>query len=96
MTTVAAILKHKGYQVSTVDPTAPVSEIAQMLSDRRIGAALVMDAPPTDARMIAWQAFKAGTPVYFYWHAVHWERPKRFAADVAAFSRYSATLQLSR
>lgn len=29
-------------------------------------------------------------------HAVHWERPKRFAADVAAFSRYSATLQLSR
>ena len=29
-------------------------------------------------------------------HAVHWERPRRFAADVAAFSRYSATLQLSR
>ena len=29
-------------------------------------------------------------------HAVHWERPKRFAADVAAFSRYSASLQLSR
>jgi CBS domain-containing protein len=44
MTTVAAILKHKGYQVSTVDPTALVSEIAQVLSDRRIGAVLVMDS----------------------------------------------------
>jgi pimeloyl-ACP methyl ester carboxylesterase len=29
-------------------------------------------------------------------HAVHWERPKRFAADVAAFSRCSAGLPLSR
>jgi len=27
-------------------------------------------------------------------HAVHWERPERFARDVAAFSRYSAGLQL--
>jgi len=44
MTTVAAILKHKGYQVSTVDPTAMVSEISQVLSDRRIGAVLVMDS----------------------------------------------------
>jgi CBS domain-containing protein len=44
MTTVAAILKHKGYQVSTVDPTATVSEISQMLSERRIGAVLVMDS----------------------------------------------------
>lgn len=44
MTTVAAILKHKGYQVSTVDPTALVPEIAQVLSDRRIGAVLVMDS----------------------------------------------------
>jgi CBS domain-containing protein len=43
MSTVAAILKHKGYQVSTVDPTALVSEISQVLSDRRIGAVLVMD-----------------------------------------------------
>jgi CBS domain-containing protein len=43
MSTVAAILKHKGYQISTVDPTALVSEIAQILSDRRIGAVLVMD-----------------------------------------------------
>ena len=29
-------------------------------------------------------------------HAVHWEQPERFAADVTAFSRYSAGLQLSR
>ena len=43
MSTVAAILKHKGYQVSTVPPTALVSEISQLLSDRRIGAVLVMD-----------------------------------------------------
>ena len=43
MSTVAAILKHKGYQVSTVDPTAQMSEVAQLLSDRRIGAVLVMD-----------------------------------------------------
>lgn len=44
MSTVAAILKHKGYQVSTIDPTARVSEVAQMLSERRIGAVLVMDS----------------------------------------------------
>ena len=43
MSTVAAILKHKGYQVSTVDPNACVSDIAQLLSERRIGAVLVMD-----------------------------------------------------
>jgi CBS domain-containing protein len=43
MTTVATILKHKGYNVSAVDPTALISEVAQLLSDRRIGAALVID-----------------------------------------------------
>jgi len=43
MTTVSMILKHKGYQVSTVDPTARIADVAQLLSDRRIGAALVMD-----------------------------------------------------
>jgi CBS domain-containing protein len=43
MTTVAAILKHKGYQVSTVDPDARVSDIARLLSEKRIGAVLVMD-----------------------------------------------------
>ena len=43
MSTVAAILKHKGYQVSTVDPTARISDVAALLSERRIGAVLVMD-----------------------------------------------------
>jgi CBS domain-containing protein len=43
MSTVAAILKHKGYQVSTVNPTASVSEVVQVLVERRIGAVLVMD-----------------------------------------------------
>jgi CBS domain-containing protein len=43
MSTVAAILKHKGYHVSTVDPNALVSEVAALLSERRIGAVLVLD-----------------------------------------------------
>ena len=43
MSTVAAILKHKGYQVSTVDPTTQIAEIAQLLSENRIGAVLVID-----------------------------------------------------
>jgi non-heme chloroperoxidase len=29
-------------------------------------------------------------------HAVHWEQPARFAADIVEFSRYCAGLQLSR
>ncbi len=41
--TVAAILKHKGYAVATIDPTATVAEIVEMLAERRIGAVLVMD-----------------------------------------------------
>jgi CBS domain-containing protein len=43
MSTVAAILKHKGYDITAVDPNARVSEIAQVLSERRIGAVLVID-----------------------------------------------------
>jgi CBS domain-containing protein len=43
MTTVAAILKHKGYQVTTVEPTATIAQVVDVLSERRIGAALVMD-----------------------------------------------------
>ena len=49
MSTVAAILKHKGYQVSTVNPTASVSEVVEVLAERRIGAVLVMD---TDEQML--------------------------------------------
>jgi CBS domain-containing protein len=43
MTTVAAILKHKGFQVTTVEPTATIAQVVEVLSERRIGAALVMD-----------------------------------------------------
>ena len=43
MTTVAAILKHKGYQVASVDPTATIASVAGVLAERRIGAVLVMD-----------------------------------------------------
>jgi CBS domain-containing protein len=41
--TVAAILKHKGYQVTTVLPTASIAEVAEVLGTHRIGAVLVMD-----------------------------------------------------
>jgi len=42
--TVAAILKHKGPDVVSVRPTDTISRVAHVLSDRRIGAALVEDA----------------------------------------------------
>jgi CBS domain-containing protein len=41
--TVAAILRHKGYQVASVPPTSTIAEVAQTLSERRIGAVLVLD-----------------------------------------------------
>ena len=41
--TVAAILKHKGYQVTAVGPTASVAEVTEILATHRIGAVLVMD-----------------------------------------------------
>jgi CBS domain-containing protein len=41
--TIAAILKHKGHTVISVDPTALVSEVAATLKDNRIGAVLVRD-----------------------------------------------------
>jgi len=43
MTTVAAILKHKGYQVTTIDPTATIAEVVDKLAEHRIGAVLVVD-----------------------------------------------------
>jgi len=43
MTTVAAILKQKGYAVATVLPTATVHDVADVLAQRRIGAVLVID-----------------------------------------------------
>jgi non-heme chloroperoxidase len=47
---------------------------------------MLIDAIP-DSRLIVYE--DAG-------HALHWEQPERFAADVAEFSRYSAGLPLSR
>jgi CBS domain-containing protein len=44
MTTVAAILKHKGYQVTTVNPTMTIDRVASVLSEQRIGAVLVIDS----------------------------------------------------
>jgi CBS domain-containing protein len=42
--TIAAILRHKGFDVASVRPTATVSEVLHVLSDRRIGAVVVQDA----------------------------------------------------
>ena len=43
MTTISAILKHKGYQVTTIDPTATVARVVEVLAEYRIGAVLVID-----------------------------------------------------
>jgi CBS domain-containing protein len=43
MTTVAAILKHKGYQVTTTDPTVTIARLVEVLAQHRIGAVLVID-----------------------------------------------------
>ena len=43
MTTVAAILKRKGYQVTTVDPTVTIAQVVNVLAEHRIGAVLVVD-----------------------------------------------------
>ncbi len=42
--TVAAILKHKGQHVVSVNPTATMADVAGLIAERRIGAVLVMDA----------------------------------------------------
>jgi CBS domain-containing protein len=42
--TIAAILKHKGYDVAAVRPTVSVADVARLLSGRRIGAVVVQDA----------------------------------------------------
>jgi CBS domain-containing protein len=43
MSTVAAILKHKGYSVSAVSPTASIRDVVEILLEKRIGAVLVID-----------------------------------------------------
>jgi len=40
--TVKAILAHKGNDVVTIEPTATLAQAAQLLAERRIGAALVL------------------------------------------------------
>ncbi len=41
--TLAAILKHKGHDVSVVAPGASIAEVVTVLSNRHIGAVLVRD-----------------------------------------------------
>ncbi len=36
------------------------------------GPTLVIDGPATEARVVAWAAFKHDADLYFYWHGVHW------------------------
>jgi CBS domain-containing protein len=43
MSTVAAILKHKGRRVTTVDPTLPIGGVVDVLAEHGIGAVLVLD-----------------------------------------------------
>jgi hypothetical protein len=37
------------------------------------GPALVIDAPPTDGRVVGWAAFKHHLDGYFFWHGDHWQ-----------------------
>lgn len=41
------------------------------------GPALLIDAPATDARVVAWAAFKHDVDLYFFWHGVHWEHNRQ-------------------
>jgi CBS domain-containing protein len=45
MTVVAAVLKEKGSDVVTVQPSATVQEIANIITSRRIGAVMVLSEP---------------------------------------------------
>ena len=45
--TIAAILKHKGFDVASVAPETTVAAVASLLSGRRIGAVVVRDAAET-------------------------------------------------
>jgi CBS domain-containing protein len=41
--TIAAILKHKGYEVASARPTDTIDKVVQVLAARRIGAVVVRD-----------------------------------------------------
>lgn len=42
--TIAAILKHKGFDIASVSPLVTITAVASLLSGRRIGAVVVMDS----------------------------------------------------
>ena len=42
--TIAALLKQKGHEVTSVDPTQTIADVANLLTAKRIGAVLVMDS----------------------------------------------------
>jgi hypothetical protein len=41
------------------------------------GPAIVIDAPATEARAMAWAAFAHDIDGYFYWHGVHWRHNRQ-------------------
>ena len=41
------------------------------------GPTPIIDAPATEARVIAWAAFKHGIDLYFYWHIDHWRHNRQ-------------------
>jgi hypothetical protein len=41
------------------------------------GPTPVIDAPATDARAVAWAAFKHDVDLYFYWHCVQWQHNRQ-------------------
>jgi CBS domain-containing protein len=43
MKTVAAILKHKGHQVTTIEPSATIAHVVAILTELCIGSVLVID-----------------------------------------------------
>ncbi|HEY6549034.1 MAG TPA: hypothetical protein VI589_14055, partial [Vicinamibacteria bacterium] len=57
----AAAEKSRGRQVSFYNHGRPQ------------GPALLIDAPATEARVVAWAAFKHDIDLYFFWHGVHWQ-----------------------
>ncbi len=42
MTTIAAILKHKGYEITVVEPTESIAHVVGLMSARSIGSVLVL------------------------------------------------------
>jgi hypothetical protein len=45
------------------------------------GPSPVIDAPATEARAVAWAAFKHDVDLYFYWHGVHWQHNRQMQGE---------------